>query len=557
MDFKRSIAAPACVLALAGCVSAPREPSGARHRSFWQSMDAYEDFYATGTARDVAPITEKVDGMVLPHHLFVGHEIARAYNALSGQRPSVVVVVGPNHFGQGKNDIQTTDGTFETPYGALEPDTRIVDGLVAKGLARIEPATFDGEHSISVHVAFIKKTFPDATVVPLALQIGARPERIDELAAALDESLPRDALVIASADFSHYLRADVAAFHDAYSHAAIERFSFDDVARLEIDSPESIRVLLKYLHERDAGRIVYDRHTNSADFTVGIPPAETTSHFFLAFAKGKPVSTPFATVQFFGDTIVGRGIGALIAKGIDPLAGIRGTEDRFFRGATVGIVNLEGPITTIVPTMDKPILFAFDKKQTLDVLKTLDVRVANVANNHARDAGEKGLADTVTALTSAGIAVAGEPKPCVTVPIVGGTMAVCSFTDIHGFLEVGDVADAIASVRADADFVLVSLHWGVEYADEPMESQRAKAKAIIAAGADAIVGHGPHVAQPIEWIDGKPVFYSIGNFLFDQPDPSLSSGLVAGITFTSDGIQATGFPITTTTGNVHLRKAKN
>ncbi len=553
MDFKRSIAAPACVLALAGCVSAPREPSGVTHASFWHSREAYEDFYDTDTARDVAPITEKVDGMVLPHHLFVGHEIARAYNALSDQRPSVVVVIGPNHFDQGKNDIQTTDGTFETPYGALEPDTRIIDGLVAKGLARIEPATFDGEHSISVHVAFIKKTFPDATVVPLALQIGARPERMDELAAALDESLPRDALVIASVDFSHYLRADVAAFHDAYSHAAIERFSFDDVTRLEIDSPESIRALLKYLEKRTSRRIAYDRHTNSADFTVGIPPAETTSHFFLAFAKGKPVETPFATVQFFGDTIVGRGIARMIDGGVDPLREIRGTEDRFFRGATVGVVNLEGPITERTPTVEKPVLFAFKKRQTLDVLKTMDVRVANVANNHAGDAGKEGLADTIDALSAAKLVVAGAPEPCVVVPIVRGSMAVCSFTDIHGFLEAGDVADAIAGVRADVDFVLVSLHWGVEYDAEPLEEQRAKARAIIAAGADAIVGHGPHVVQPLEWIDGKPVFYSIGNFLFDQPDPALSGGEVATITFSGSGITATSFPINTTTGDLRLR----
>lgn len=552
MDFERSIAALACVLALAGCVS-PREPSGIAHASFWQAKQAYEDFYETDTARGGTPIGEKIDGMVLPHHLFVGHEIARAYNALSAQEPSVVVVIGPNHFSQGKNDIQTTDGAFETPYGALEPDARIIDGLVAKGLARIEPATFDGEHSISTHVAFIEKTLPRARVVPIALRIGARPDRMDELAAALDELLPRDALVIASVDFSHYQRADVAAFHDAYSHAAIERFSFDDVARLEIDSPESIRTLLRYLEKRESQRLAYDRHTNSADFTVGEPPAETTSHFFMAFARGEPVASPFATVQFFGDTIVGRGIGEMIDRGVDPLRRIRGTEDRFFRGATVGIVNLEGPITDAAPTKDKPILFAFDKEKTISILRQMGVDVANLSNNHVEDAGERGRKDTVDALESAGILPVGSSEPCATLRIINGTMAICSFTDLHGFLDVKKISDTIASVRGKADFVVVSMHWGVEYADEPTPGQRAKAKAIVAAGADAVVGHGPHVTQPMETIDGKPVFYSIGNFLFDQPDPTLSSGLVAGLTFGPNGIEATGFPINTTTGDVRLR----
>lgn len=553
MDSNRSIAALACVLACTGCVSAQREPSGVTHVSFWQSKQAYEDFYDTDTARDVASIAEKIDGMILPHHLFVGHEIARAYNALSNQQPSVIAIIGPNHFSRGTGDIQTTDGPFKTPYGTLEPDTRAIDALVDAGLARIEPATFDGEHSISTHVAFIKKTFPHARVVPIALRIGARPDRMNDLADMLDRALPRDALVIASVDFSHYQREDVAAFHDAYSHAAIERFSFDDIERLEIDSPESIRTLLKFLEKRGAGRVAYDRHTNSADFTVGEPPAETTSHFFMAFARGEPDTTPFATVQFFGDTIVGRGIGQMIDRGVDPLRRIRGTEDRFFRGVTVGIANLEGPITDAVPTADKPILFAFERGKTIDILKAMDVRIANLANNHARDAGDEGLADTINALDAAKIGVAGGEEPCESVPIVRGTMGICSFSDIHGFLDVSNVAKAIETVRPTVDYVIVSLHWGVEYSDSPTDEQREKARAIIAAGADAIVGHGPHVVQPLEWIDEKPVFYSIGNFLFDQPDPTLSSGLVAGLTFGPNGIEATGFPINTTTGDLRLR----
>lgn len=97
------------------------------------------------------------------------------------------------------------------------------------------------------------------------------------------------------------------------------------------------------------------------------------------------------------------------------------------------------------------------------------------------------------------------------------------------------------------------LHWGIEYATEPNDRQREVAKALLVAGANAVVGHGPHVVQPLEWIDGKPVFYSIGNFLFDQPDPALSSGIVAGITLAPNGVGAMGFPIETTNGMPRLR----
>ena len=74
------------------------------------------------------------------------------------------------------------------------------------------------------------------------------------------------------------------------------------------------------------------------------------------------------------------------------------------------------------------------------------------------------------------------------------------------------------------------------------------------AGADAVIGHGPHVVQPIEWIHGKPVLYSVGNFLFDQPDPKLSNGIAAGLTFSGSTVSLRIFPLHTAGGRPRLEK---
>ena len=79
--------------------------------------------------------------------MFVGHEIARYYETLRLQSPSIVVVIGPNHFDQGKSAIQMTDRGYETPYGTLQIALDGVQYLRRKGIATVEPATFDNEQT--------------------------------------------------------------------------------------------------------------------------------------------------------------------------------------------------------------------------------------------------------------------------------------------------------------------------------------------------------------------------------------------------------------------------
>ena len=89
-------------------------------------------------------------------------------------------------------------------------------------------------------------------------------------------------------------------------------------------------------------------------------------------------------------------------------------------------------------------------------------------------------------------------------------------------------------------FVIVLLHWGYEYQKMPETSQRAEAIRLIESGADAIIGHHPHVIQTIEYFNHKPVIYSLGNFVFDPKREEATKGLLVRLSISNDKVSLVG-----------------
>lgn len=143
-----------------------------------------------------------------------------------------------------------------------------------------------------------------------------------------------------------------------------------------------------------------------------------------------------------------------------------------------------------------------------------------LANNHAEDCGAAGLLDTVQCLEKAGIGWADCRNPAVAVDK--------RFTLLAFDAAKSPAAEMARQVRAaTTPIVIVSIHWGIEYDHHPTPAQRKLASELAAAGADLIVGHGPHVLQPVERLGESLVAYSLGNFVFDdcRPGPSLTAVL--------------------------------
>lgn len=201
--------------------------------------------------------------------------------------------------------------------------------------------------------------------------------------------------------------------------------------------------------------------------------------------------------------------------------------------AALNIANLEGPITTQTETRKRGPLgrvFAFRfPPETAQVIREGGFQAISVSNNHAFDYGEQGFADTRDNLAKAGAQATGVKGAIQYYDIGRRRYAVIAFGVYSVFNDLRspeEVRVRIGQARAHADVVIVTFEGGAEgahaaplpgaretFLGEDRGDVRAFAQVAIAAGADAIVGHGPHVVRAAECIQGKPVFYSLGNFV--------------------------------------------
>jgi hypothetical protein len=185
--------------------------------------------------------------------------------------------------------------------------------------------------------------------------------------------------------------------------------------------------------------------------------------------------------------------------------------------------------------------------------------VMSIANNHTRDAGESGLAETAAALRGAGVATTGRAAETAVVRARGARVAVLGFAPYSWASDLLDLEAAAQLVRAAAaksDLVVVNMHAGAEgtahahvrggaesYLGERRGDPVAFAHAVIDAGADLVVGHGPHVLRALEWYRGRLIAYSLGNFSsyrnFDLTGP-LGTSAVLRVRLRADGTWAGG-----------------
>lgn len=224
--------------------------------------------------------------------------------------------------------------------------------------------------------------------------------------------------------------------------------------------------------------------------------------------------------------------------------------------------NLETPITNGREILDYEMVFR-SNPGTERSLKRAGFTILSLANNHTPDFGQEGLLDTFNYLEQEGIDYVGAGKnrqeayqPAY-IESEGIRFAFLAYNDQNlvpqsygaeenhagtTFMDIGEMTKAIAEARQKADLVIVSMHSGVEYADEPTTTQTNFARAAIDAGADLVVGHHPHVVQTMEKYKGKFIFYSLGNFVFDQMwSRETRGGLMAKLYFTKNGVSKISF----------------
>ena len=195
------------------------------------------------------------------------------------------------------------------------------------------------------------------------------------------------------------------------------------------------------------------------------------------------------------------------------------------QGEEVVVANLEGPITrnaskSIGSAMGsrENYLFTFDPSWA-QTLKQNNIGIVNIGNNHILNQGEAGLAETGKYLDAAGVQYFGSPQAGqnnrTLISIVQGVRI--GFVNENQFVPDGEAKalEDVKALRGQVDVLAAYTHWGTEYEAATADEKR-RAHALIDAGVDVVIGSHPHVVQEKEVYQGKTIYYSLGNFVFDQ-----------------------------------------
>ncbi len=291
-------------------------------------------------------------------------------------------------------------------------------------------------------------------------------------------------------------------------------------------------LLLTGFHGRRLAAIVVPYPHELAQVTFAVA-GDVIPHEAVRAAAGAAVAA--------GDPTNSQGWGALLSDVSD-----------VFKRADFGFVNLETPVAPAHSHGSKP--FMFDAPVSLlEGLKASGIKIVSFANNHVMDQGWQGFTETREHLRDEGLLFAGSGdtaqqqwQPVITEAngIKVGWLGMTRWLNgnrnpdkdeqphVNFFPYPGEaggapgadeakVLEAVKAARAQCDFLVVSVHWGIEYAPAPRPEDVDVAHKMLETGASVIVGHHPHVLQPVETYttqDGRNtvIFYSLGNFLSNQ-----------------------------------------
>ena len=261
-----------------------------------------------------------------------------------------------------------------------------------------------------------------------------------------------------------------------------------------------------------------------------------------------PAQLPATRLLFGGDVMLSRYVGAVARQRKDPAWPLRELASTL-AAADIAFVNLESPFSDRGRVVESGMVFKAGPDMVA-ALRVAGIDIVSTANNHARDCGDHGVEFTLEWLHRNGIANVGTglnedaAHAGAVLTRNGARFGFLAYTydqangnyrDADPRIAVMDLSRMQADVvgmRERADVVIVSMHAGIEYRSKPNAQQIEFAHAAIDAGARLVIGHHPHVVEPVEAYRGGVIFYSLGNLVFDQSQRvETQHGLLAEVTF--------------------------
>ncbi len=269
------------------------------------------------------------------------------------------------------------------------------------------------------------------------------------------------------------------------------------------------------------------------------------------------------SIAVTGDVMFARNMPGVLSFDSSPFEGVSNVTSN----VDLLLINFENAVTSSGNAVKGDVPLKCDPSY-VPLAKGNNNTIAALANNHAFDYGIDGMEDTLENLKNAGITPigAGENEDAahngVTQEINGRNITVLNYMDSNNFAEYSyevmpyangsnpgysafDLADAQKQIKEnnDSDLIVVYMHFGNEYSNSPNGDQVKIAHELIDSGADVVLGSHPHVTQGIEMYNGKPIFYSLGNFIFDQSNEATHSAYFVQIDLVNDTGECTVYPI--------------
>ena len=271
------------------------------------------------------------------------------------------------------------------------------------------------------------------------------------------------------------------------------------------------------------------------------------------------------SIAITGDVMFARNMAGVLGSGMSPFEGV----SKVTSNVDLLIINFENAATNSNNAVkgDVPLKCSPD---FVPLAKANNNTIATLANNHVCDYGIGGMNDTINLISSNGMTPmgAGENEDAahkaVTKEIKGRNITVLNYMDSNNFKEYSyealpyangsnpgysaydseDAKQQISSARGNgSDLVIASLHFGNEYSRSPNEDQVKIAHELIDNGADVVIGAHPHVTQGVEMYNGKPICYSLGDFIFDLSNPATLSDYFVQIDLVNNTGKLTIYPV--------------
>lgn len=300
---------------------------------------------------------------------------------------------------------------------------------------------------------------------------------------------------------------------------------------------------------------------------LGLSPRRVVS-------KSGPLAPPRPAdvhALFGGDIMLSRYVGRVAREKHDPAWPLHEVAN-LFGSADIAFANLESPFSDRGRSVDKGMIFRAEPEMVA-ALESAGIDVVSTANNHARDCGRYGIEFTLDLLGRHGILAAGTADSgqlahegvILARKRVGFGFLGYTFDQSNGnhadvdervaMMDTERMRADVSSLRERTDVVIVSMHAGNEYQPTPNVFQQRFARAAIDAGASLVVGHHPHVVQPVERYGNGIIFYSLGNLVFDQfQSQNTQRGWIADVRFAGPRIASWGIipiDIVNTVARVH------